>query len=372
MNNNHELIASPSVRQNILLVQEAGKLLHEPEVHKLVVLTMSSIVSSTPGDASDCLKVISRNSCRCLTRGLSDALPPVMYCGVGRTRRCGQETHLGRSLYKHKTTGIFYVLCTASSQDGHLVNFILRTEVTQLSKKNNIESAPILHNNILEEVVQHTIGILKRKKQLKEHGVKATYGILLNGPAGNGKTMLCRYIKSLAIYEHGITCLNRTASDIDHAFQKNTLGDLFNAQYDDTVHFFDDVDISYLNRTSGNGKVACSILSALDGVDMHKQYGSIRIFTTNEDTSSMDEAFIRPGRIDKIITLNPPDTAMRLQLVSQWANRGKLLCSAKLHKDFACNAPHNSGGLGPRLCPKVQVRKTQQTRLWHGFCCRTG
>jgi SpoVK/Ycf46/Vps4 family AAA+-type ATPase len=91
------------------------------------------------------------------------------------------------------------------------------------------------------------------------------------------------------------------------------LGDLFNRY---TMTFFDDIDISYFSRRGHEGKKACSLLGAMDGL----QGGGhrIRIFTTNETINEFDEAFRRPGRIDAVFELNPPDRAMREKLVAKW------------------------------------------------------
>jgi len=39
---------------------------------------------------------------------------------------------------------------------------------------------------------------------------------------------------------------------------------------------------------------------------------------TNEDVSSLDAAFVRPGRIDQTIQFNPPEASLRREFLSTW------------------------------------------------------
>ena len=170
---------------------------------------------------------------------------------------------------------------------------------------------PILEDGIVDEVLDNTIRFLKFSKQIEQYGVKIKRGLLLDGPPGNGKTMLCRYIQKLCSQRNihwGIV----DASDIDKAFGEQQLPSLFNRY---TVTFFDDIDVSYMNRKAGNGKLACSLLTAMDG--MHQGEHLVRIFTTNETVDNLDPAFTRPGRIDQIITLHKPTADLRRQLVME-------------------------------------------------------
>ena len=156
------------------------------------------------------------------------------------------------------------------------------------------------------------MGFLLKAKEISHYGVKIKRGLILDGPPGNGKTMLCRYIQRLCSHNN-INYSIVTASDIDNAFKDQALNDLF---IQSTVTFFDDIDIEYMNRDKGNGKMACSLLTAMDG--MSDSGHLVRIFTTNETVESLDKAFIRPGRIDKRITLELPDDNLRRTLIDKY------------------------------------------------------
>jgi hypothetical protein len=188
--------------------------------------------------------------------------------------------------------------------------FRLRRNVARLnSESSKICEQPILPDGLLEEIVRDTVGFILSSKKIEGYGVKIRRGLILDGKPGNGKTLICRHIQKLCS-QRGIDWGVVSASEIEEAFARKTLNFLFS---DHTVTFFDDIDIAYLNRAKNNGKIACSLLSAMDGMTQGKHL--VRIFTTNEPIGELDEAFVRPGRIDKCITLENPTADLRAKLI---------------------------------------------------------
>jgi AAA+ superfamily predicted ATPase len=188
--------------------------------------------------------------------------------------------------------------------------FRFRRNAIRLNKEaNKILEVPILPDGVLETVMQNTVDFLLKSKEIEKYGVKIKRGLVLDGPPGNGKTMLCRYIQKLCS-QNGLNWGVITSADMDEAHNDKNLTELFQKY---TVSFFDDIDVAYMDRSKGNSKMACALLTAMDG--MSDKGHLVRIFTTNEEVSELDPAFIRPGRIDKCITLEKPDADLRRKLV---------------------------------------------------------
>jgi cell division protease FtsH len=253
------------------------------------------------------------------SEGPVEGMPPIR---DNRSQEKGARPGIGIFLYQSSgEPNLKYVIYSAYGTDGGQVDYlIMRREhvftyarcCSRLNKLANMpKDAPILKEGLLEEIVQNTIGFLLRAREIKKYGVKIKRGIILDGPPGNGKSMLCRYIQNLCT-QHNIDYGVVTGSDIESAYASKSIGELFQMY---TVSFFDDIDISYMNRN----KVACSILSAMDGVEeSYENEHLIRIFTTNEPISGLDPAFTRPGRIDKCITIERPTLKMRRKLIDTW------------------------------------------------------
>lgn len=60
------------------------------------------------------------------------------------------------------------------------------------------------------------------------------------------------------------------------------------------------------------------MLSAMDGPTITATEPVLRVFTTNETLENIDEAFIRYGRIDKVINLSLPTSILRRKFIDSW------------------------------------------------------
>jgi chaperone BCS1 len=148
-------------------------------------------------------------------------------------------------------------------------------------------------------------------------------GYLLYGPPGTGKSSL-----SSAIAGHfGLNIYVLNLSSVTEASLKG----LFDKLPSRCIILLEDIDAVSSNRDakvedsrqittsspsrmskSGGGKVSLSyLLNLIDGVG--SQEGRILIMTTNHITR-LDEALIRPGRVDKKVELGPADNRMTADL----------------------------------------------------------
>lgn len=253
--------------------------------------------------------------------GLTPYLP---YIQEVRKHSASSRKGTGITLYQCLNNNLKYIIYNTYNFQGGLWSLFICKKGEQfqiirhgqkICNKNNEITKPILKEGLLDDIIKNSIYFLLHKRSILSYGVKIKRGIILDGPPGNGKTMTCKYIKHLCNIKN-ISCENISSSQLESAYQKDELDSIFNSY---PVVFFDDIDISYFHRDCGNGKMACAILSAMDGI--HREGKSIRIFTTNEKINDLDEAFIRPGRIDKKFTFDKPNTLLREKLILSW-NKG--------------------------------------------------
>jgi hypothetical protein len=252
------------------------------------------------------------------TLGSLHGLPHIQSSRQNGTAKIGYGIYIYKSFLDEDLKYALYCVKGSSWDEHYMVIekgnlFKLKRNAIRLNKKASSDlKAPVLEEGLLEEVVQNTIGFLLRAKEIEKYGVKIRRGMILGGPPGNGKTMLCRYIQKMCSL-NGIRWGVVTSADIDQAYADKQLTELFQRW---TVTFFDDIDVGYMDRSKGNGKMACSLLTAMDG--MFEGGHLVRIFTTNEEVKELDKAFTRPGRIDKITSLLKPEYDLRLQLIKTW------------------------------------------------------
>lgn len=134
-------------------------------------------------------------------------------------------------------------------------------------------------------------------------------GVILGGPYGTGKTMAAMVAAKLAT-DNGITFVYVAhADELSDALK-------FAQQYQSPacVVFCEDIDRS----VSGERSVAMDdILNLIDGIDT-KKANIITVLTTNH-LENINAAMLRPGRLDAVIEVLPPDAKAVVRLIQLYA-----------------------------------------------------
>ncbi|WP_370569987.1 AAA family ATPase [Sporosarcina sp. resist] len=182
-----------------------------------------------------------------------------------------------------------------------------------------------LPEEMKEEILQ-TLSIVKDPKRSAQVGIQPPNGILLYGPPGTGKTLLAQAIAR----EIGATFFSSSGSAFTELFVgvgASRVRSLFeNARKQrPAVIFIDEVDALAGKRKTHGGeeaeKTLTELLVQLDGGNNND--GVLFIAATNRK-DMLDEAFLRPGRIDYSFQVPLPDTTGRREIIDIHT-RGKLL-----------------------------------------------
>lgn len=170
------------------------------------------------------------------------------------------------------------------------------------------------------EIAAKIIHPLKNPQLYKAFGKKAGGGILLYGPPGCGKTYLARATAG----EIDAKFINIGLHDILDMWMGNSeknLHAIFEQARDNApcVLFFDEVDALGASRSdlkqSGMRHVINQFLAEMDGVENSNE-GVLILAATNAPWS-VDGAFRRPGRFDRILFVAPPDETGRMEILKQ-------------------------------------------------------
>ena len=172
---------------------------------------------------------------------------------------------------------------------------------------------------VKEEISIKIIQPLKNPDLYKAFGKKIGGGILLYGPPGCGKT----FIAKATAGEIDAKFINIGLHDILDMWIGNSeknLHEIFEAARRNApcVLFFDEVDAMGASRhdlkQSAMRHVINQFLYELDGVESNNE-GVLILAATNAPWS-IDPAFRRPGRFDRIIFVEPPDEKAREEILS--------------------------------------------------------
>lgn len=171
---------------------------------------------------------------------------------------------------------------------------------------------------VKEEISIKIIQPLQNPEVYKAYGKKIGGGILLYGPPGCGKT----FVAKATAGEINAKFINIGLHDILDMWIGNSeknLHEIFEMARRNTpcVLFFDEVDAMGASRSdlkqSAMRHVINQFLAELDGVGSDNE-GVLILAATNAPWG-VDPAFRRPGRFDRIIFVEPPDEAARVEIL---------------------------------------------------------
>nr|WP_066066024.1 AAA family ATPase [Neobacillus soli] len=181
----------------------------------------------------------------------------------------------------------------------------------------SLEDVGGLGEEMKEEILQ-TLSTLKEPARASKLGIKPPKGILLYGPPGTGKTLLAQAIAhelKAAFFSASGSAFNEMFIGVG-ASRVRTLFKTARKQQGPAIIFIDEVDALAGKRKAHGGeeaeKTLTELLVQLDGG--YSNDGILFIAATNRK-DMLDEAFLRPGRIDFSFQVPLPDTKGRREII---------------------------------------------------------
>lgn len=171
----------------------------------------------------------------------------------------------------------------------------------------------ILEKGVKERIVADIQDFIGSAKWYADRGVPYRRGYLLYGPPGTGKSS---FIQALAGHlDYGIAIVNLS----ERGLTDDRLNHLLTIIPQRTLVLLEDVDAAYNNRRkveadgyAGANVTFSGLLNALDGVASAEE--RILFLTTNH-IERLDEALVRPGRVDMTVRLG---NATAYQIAALW------------------------------------------------------
>lgn len=164
----------------------------------------------------------------------------------------------------------------------------------------------LIYSRDIEESVHNNLFTpIERVLDCIENDISVKRGVLLGGPYGTGKTLAATVASKIAV-DNGVTYIYIPRSD------ELALAIDFAQQYDEkaAVIFCEDID----RAVAGERTVEMDdILNILDGIDT-KNSRIITVLTTNH-LENINPAMLRPGRLDAVINVTPPDAEAAERLI---------------------------------------------------------
>jgi len=198
-----------------------------------------------------------------------------------------------------------------------------------------------------KEEVQELIDFLKNPKKFQRLGARIPKGVLLVGPPGTGKTLLAKAVAG----EANVPFYYISGSDFVELFVgvgASRVRDMFKQakQSAPCLIFIDEIDAVGRQRGTGLGgghdereQTLNQLLTEMDGFGANE--GIIIIAATNRP-DVLDPALLRPGRFDRQVTVNLPDSKEREEILEVHA-RNKVFSSDVNLENVSQRTPGFSG-----------------------------
>ncbi|KAF2425311.1 putative mitochondrial chaperone BCS1 [Tothia fuscella] len=167
-------------------------------------------------------------------------------------------------------------------------------------RKRPLESV-VLEEGVKERIVDDIQTFLEGRTWYLDRGIPYRRGYLLYGPPGTGKSS---FIQALAgELDFNIAILNVS----ERGLTDDKLNHLLTKVPQRTIVLLEDADAAFVNRRSSDGEgysgpnvTFSGLLNALDGVASAEER---IIFLTTNHIERLDEALVRPGRIDMTVRM---------------------------------------------------------------------
>ncbi|HLD00677.1 MAG TPA: AAA family ATPase [Candidatus Nanoarchaeia archaeon] len=170
---------------------------------------------------------------------------------------------------------------------------------------------------------------LKNPKLFEKVGIHPPKGILLYGPPGTGKTLLAKAVANST----NATFIEVVGSELVQKFigeGAKLVKEMFSLARSKapTIVFIDEIDSLAATRmdtgTSGEREVSRTFMQLLAEIDGFEPLDNVKIIGATNRIDILDQAIIRPGRLDRLIEIGLPDEEGRLEILKVHTKRMNL------------------------------------------------
>lgn len=202
----------------------------------------------------------------------------------------------------------------------------------------------------LKKDLMKIVDIVKEPNKYREKGIRPPKGIILEGPPGNGKTLIARAIAS----EANMNFIATKGADFQSAMMSigpRKIRALFQKarRNKPCIIFIDEFDgIGERRNYAGTGidkennRLIITMLNEMDGF---KNEDGVLVIAATNSYASLDAALIRPGRFDVKYRIDNPDRETIIKLIEMYTKGKKLDSKIKINEIAKCFEKLSSAGI---------------------------
>ncbi|KAK3048712.1 ATPase of 26S proteasome regulatory subunit 4 [Extremus antarcticus] len=220
----------------------------------------------------------------------------------------------------------------------------------QIQEVREAVELPLLHPELYEEM-----------------GIKPPKGVILYGAPGTGKTLLAKAVAN----QTSATFLRIVGSELIQKY----LGDgprlvrqLFQtaAEHAPSIVFIDEIDAigtkRYESTSGGEREIQRTMLELLNQLDGFDDRGDVKVIMATNKIETLDPALIRPGRIDRKILFENPDTITKRKIFTLHTSKMSLAPDVDL-EEFIGQKDDLSGADIRAICSEAGLMALRERRM---------
>jgi len=265
-------------------------------------------------------------------------------------------------------------LRVALKNDSYTLHRILPSKVDPLVSLMRVEKVPDANYDMvggldkqirqIKEVIELPI---KHPELFDALGIAQPKGVLLYGPPGTGKTLLAR-----AVAHHTDCCFIRVSGS--ELVQKyigegaRMVRELFvlAREHAPSIIFMDEVDsiggARISGRRGGDSEVQRTMLELLNQLDGFEPAQNIKVLMATNRIDILDDALLRPGRIDRKIEFPNPNAESRAHILKIHSRKMNLMRNINL-KSVAEKMHGSSGAECKGVCTEAGMFALRERRI---------
>ncbi len=264
----------------------------------------------------------------------------------------------------------------ALRNDSYTLHVILPSNIDPLVSLMKVEKVPDSTFDMIGGLDQQVKEIkevvelpIKHPELFDSLGIAQPKGVILYGPPGTGKTLLAR-----AVAHHTDCCFIRVSGS--ELVQKyigegaRMVRELFvmAREHAPSILFMDEVDSIGSARDSGGGggggdsEVQRTMLELLNQLDGFEATNKIKFIMATNRLDILDQALLRPGRIDRKIEFPNPSEDSRVDILKIHSRKMNLVRGIDLKK-IASKMNGASGAESKAVCTEAGMFALRERRV---------
>merc|ERR1719263_2000309 len=261
----------------------------------------------------------------------------------------------------------------ALKNDSYALHYVLPSMIDPLVSLMKVEKVPDSTFDMIGGLDQQVKEIkevvelpIKHPELFDSLGIAQPKGVILYGPPGTGKTLLAR-----AVAHHTDCCFIRVSGS--ELVQKyigegaRMVRELFvmAREHAPSILFMDEVDSiggARMEGGKGDSEVQRTMLELLNQLDGFEATNQIKIIMATNRIDILDDALLRPGRIDRKIEFPNPNEEARLDILKIHSRKMNLMRGIDLAK-ISKMMPGASGAESKAVCTEAGMYALRERRI---------